>query len=61
MNRYTIEYYYADYSGVREIFAEDEETAITQMWSQLRQFMTLPTAYQSQKIIDVEYNINGND
>ncbi len=56
MNKYTIRYYYGSYSGIREVYADDEETAITYMWRMLRKDMTLPVAYQSEEIIDVEYD-----
>ena len=56
MNKYTIIYYYGSYSGIREVYADDEETAITYMCRMLRKDMTLPVAYQSEEIIDVEYD-----
>jgi len=56
MNKYTIRYYYGSYSGIREVYADDEGTAITYMWRMLRKDMTLPVAYQSEEIIDVEYD-----
>ncbi len=55
MNKYIIEYHYGSYSGIREIWADDEESAIAKMWRQMRNDMTLPMAYQSAKVIDVEY------
>ncbi len=48
MNKYTIRYYYGSYSGIREVYADDEETAITYMWRMLRKDMTLPMAYQTE-------------
>lgn len=56
MNKYTIRYYYGSYSGIREVYADDEATAIAKMWRILRKNMTLPMAYKSEEIIDVEYN-----
>lgn len=56
MNKYTIRYYYGSYSGIREIYADDEETAISLMWRMLRADMTLPMAYKSEEVIDVEYD-----
>ncbi len=56
MNKYIIRYYYGSYSGIREVYADDEETAIANMWRILRKDMTLPMAYQSEEIIDVEYD-----
>lgn len=56
MNKYIIRYYYGSYSGIREVYADDEDTAIAKMWRMLRRDMTLPMAYQSEEIIDVEYD-----
>jgi len=56
MNKYTIEYQYGTYSGTRTIWADDEETAISKMWRLLSKDMSLPMAYQSASVIDVEYN-----
>lgn len=55
MNKYTIRYYYGSYSGIREVYADDEEAAIAKMWRMLRKDMILPMAYQSEEVIDVEY------
>lgn len=55
MNKYTIKYQYATYSGTRVIWADDEESAIVKMWRLLSKDMGLPMAYQSAKVIDVEY------
>ncbi len=43
--------------GIREVYADDEETAISLMWKMLRKDMTLPMAHKSEEIIDVEYNV----
>lgn len=56
MNKYTIRYWYGSYEGTREVYADDEDEAIRKMWRMLRKDMTLPMAYQSEEIIDVEYN-----
>ncbi len=56
MNKYTIEYQYATYSGTREVWADDEDEAIAKMWRSLRRDMTLGMAYQSARVINVEYN-----
>lgn len=55
MNRYTIEYQYGPYSGTRTVWADDEDEAIAKMWRILSKDMTLPMAYKSAKVIDVEY------
>lgn len=55
MNRYTIKYQYGSYSGTRVVWADDEDEAISKMWGMLRKDMTLPMAYTSAKVIDVEY------
>jgi hypothetical protein len=57
MNKYTIKYYYGSYSGVRIIFEDDEDSAISKMWKIIKKDMTLPMAYQSVEILNVEYNI----
>ena len=54
MNKYTIQYYYGSYSGTRIVWADNEDEAITKMWRMLSKDMSLPMAYQSAKIIDVE-------
>lgn len=56
MNKYTIEYQYATYSGTEIVYANDGDEAISKMWRNLRQYMTLPMAYKSAKIVDVQYN-----
>lgn len=56
MNKYTIRYWYGSYEGTREVYADDEDEAIRKMWRMLRKDMTLPMAYQSEEVIDVEYN-----
>lgn len=58
MNKYTIKYYYGSYSGVREIYADDEESAISKMWRTLSKDMSLPMAYKSEKVLEVEYDAN---
>ena len=58
MNKYTIKYQYGEYSGERVVWADDEEEAISKMWAQLRQYMTLSMAYQSATVISVEYDID---
>ena len=55
-NKYTIQYQYGSYSGEREIYANDEDEAISLMWKLLKKDMTLSMAYKSAKIINVEYN-----
>ena len=54
LNIYTIKYWYGTYSGTETVTAEDEETAIAKMWSRLKRYMTLPMAYKSEKVINVE-------
>lgn len=56
MNKYTIKYWYGTYSGTEIVWADGEDEAIAKMWSRLHRHMTLPMAYQSAKVIDVEYN-----
>lgn len=56
MNKYTIRYYYGSYSGIREVYADDEGEAISKMWKMLKKEMTLPMAYKSEEVIDVEYD-----
>lgn len=56
MNKYTIRYWYGSYEGIREVYADDEDEAIRKMWRMLRKDMALPMAYQSEEVIDVEYN-----
>jgi len=55
MNKYTIEYCYGSYSGTRTVWADDSEEAVSKMWRELKPYMTLGMAYQSAKIIDVEF------
>lgn len=55
MNKYTIQYQYGSYSGTRVVWADDEDEAISKMWRMLRKDMSLPMAYQSATVIDVEY------
>ncbi len=54
MYKYEIQYQYATYSGIETVFADDHETAIAQMWRSLKKYMTLPMAYQSEKILSCE-------
>lgn len=58
MNKYTIEYQYGTYSGQRTVWANDESEAIAKMWRMLSRDMTLSMAYQSAKVIEVEYGGN---
>lgn len=58
MNKYTIEYWYATYHGTQTIYADTEEEAIGKMWRYLLRDGSMGMVYQSQKIIDVEYDVN---
>ena len=58
MNKYTIEYQYATYSGTRTVYANDESEAIAKVWRMLSRDMTLSMAYKSAKVIEVEYGSN---
>lgn len=53
MNKYKIAYVYGTYSGIRDIYAEDSDSAIIKMWKELKPFMSLSMAYQSASIISV--------
>lgn len=55
MNNYTIEYQYGSYSGTRNIWADDEDEAISKMWRLLSKDMGLPMAYKSAKVTNIEY------
>lgn len=57
MNKYTIKYQYGTYSGTEVVFASDEDAAIAKMWRSLRRHMSLPMAYQSAKVVAVEYDV----
>jgi hypothetical protein len=54
--KFTIRYHYGTYCGERTVFAEDEEQAVAKMWAQMRRRgeLTLPMAYQSATVVDVE-------
>jgi hypothetical protein len=53
MLKYTIRYQYADYSGHRTVFADDDAQAIAKMWHELerRGELGLAMAYKSAEII----------
>ncbi|MDL5050631.1 hypothetical protein QQ054_32025 [Oscillatoria amoena NRMC-F 0135] len=59
MNKYTIEYWYATYHGTEIIYADDEESAVYKMWKYLLRDGSMGMVHQSHKIIDVEYNYDG--
>lgn len=61
MNKYTIKYYYGDYSGIRIIYADDKEEAISNMWRSLKKNMQLPMAYQSCEILEIEEDCVDNE
>lgn len=54
MYKYTIKYYYGTYEGTRTVWADDEEEAVGKMWNGLKQYMTLPMAYTSHEVLNVE-------
>ncbi len=58
MNKYTIKYQYGSYSGTETIWADDGDEAIAKLWRLLKPHMSLPMAYQSAKIVEVEYDSN---
>jgi hypothetical protein len=51
--RYKVKYQYGPYSGVREVWAEDPESAIRRLWSQFSRdkLLTLPMAHKSARVI----------
>lgn len=51
MKTYKVKYQASTYSGVREVLASDEESAIAKVRSMIRKQMTLPMYSDSYKIL----------
>lgn len=52
MNKYKVEYYAGSYSGIKEVWADDEDEAIAKVKAWVRREMTLPIYADGYKIID---------
>lgn len=51
MNQYTVRYQAATYTGVRVVWADDEEHAIAMVRSRIRKEMSLPMYYEHYKVV----------
>lgn len=54
MNRYTVRYQAADYSGERTVWADDEEQAIAKVRAKIRREMSLPMYSDSYRVVSTE-------
>lgn len=56
MKKYTIQYYYGDYNGTKDVMLpnDSERSPIDAFWQEMRPYMSLGMASQGARIINTE-------